>query len=60
MPRPSPSSGTRKEAALVVSSICVVTIFSIFVLAAAKIARELKAGIVVFWFVPHPSGVAEG
>jgi len=44
----------------VVSSICVVTIFSIFVLAAAKIARELKAGIVVFWFVPHPSGVAEG
>lgn len=48
---PRPSSGTRKEAAFVVLSVCVITIFSIFILAAAKIGRELKARIVVFWCV---------
>ncbi|KAI5846191.1 hypothetical protein BZA05DRAFT_458607 [Tricharina praecox] len=48
---PRPSSGTRKEAAFVVLSVCVITIFSIFILAAAKIGRELKARIVVFWAI---------
>jgi hypothetical protein len=45
-PRPP---GTRKEALFVAVVICVLTIFTIFILAAAKIARELKAQIVVFW-----------
>ncbi|KAA8900003.1 hypothetical protein FN846DRAFT_909421 [Sphaerosporella brunnea] len=58
MPRPPPGSPTRKEALFGVLLVCVITIFCIFILAAAKIARELKSEIPVFWAILYTTALA--
>ncbi|KAF8540079.1 hypothetical protein BDD12DRAFT_804839 [Trichophaea hybrida] len=49
---------TRKEPLFVILIICVVTIFSIFVLAAVKVTREIRAEILVFWAILFTAALA--